>query len=44
MATVSFDLDFVYAAARWEDSTVDMKVLRWTLENGGFEVPEGNII
>ena len=44
MAVVSFDLDFIYVAAGWEGSAADMKVLRWALENGGFEVPEGNII
>ncbi|XP_020677924.2 putative nuclease HARBI1 [Dendrobium catenatum] len=39
MATVSFDRQFVYVASGWEGSAADMRVLRWAVEQGQFEVP-----
>ncbi|KAI0503795.1 hypothetical protein KFK09_014738 [Dendrobium nobile] len=39
MAAVSFDRQFVYVASGWEGSAADMRVLRWTVEQGQFEVP-----
>ncbi|PKA54055.1 hypothetical protein AXF42_Ash016220 [Apostasia shenzhenica] len=39
MATVSFDRQFVYVATGWEGSAADMRILKWTLEKGGFSVP-----
>ncbi|KAK1291738.1 hypothetical protein QJS10_CPB17g00362 [Acorus calamus] len=40
MAACSFDLQFLYVAVGWEGSAADMKVLRWAMESGGFNVPE----
>ncbi|KAL0919399.1 hypothetical protein M5K25_011491 [Dendrobium thyrsiflorum] len=39
MAAVSFDRQFVYVASGWEGSAADMRVLRWAIEQGQFEVP-----
>ncbi|KAI0497482.1 hypothetical protein KFK09_020711 [Dendrobium nobile] len=39
MAAVSFDRQFVYVASGWEGSAADMRVLRWAVEQGQFEVP-----
>ncbi|XP_020242787.1 protein ALP1-like [Asparagus officinalis] len=41
MAACSFDHTFLYVAAGWEGSASDMSVLRATLEDGKFNVPEG---
>ncbi|XP_020687734.1 uncharacterized protein LOC110103384 [Dendrobium catenatum] len=38
MAAVSFDQQFVYVASGWEGSAADMRVLRWAVEQGQFEV------
>ncbi|XP_020263354.1 uncharacterized protein LOC109839334 [Asparagus officinalis] len=40
MAACSFDHTFLYVAAGWEGSASDMSVLRATLEDGKFNVPE----
>ncbi|MQM04243.1 hypothetical protein Taro_037043 [Colocasia esculenta] len=41
MGCVDFDMIFRSVVVGWEGSAADMRVLRWTLESGGFKVPEG---
>nr|CAD1837175.1 unnamed protein product [Ananas comosus var. bracteatus] len=42
MAAVSFDHIFSFVCIGWEGSAVDMRVLRWACDKGGFTVPDGN--
>ncbi|KAJ4789873.1 nuclease [Rhynchospora pubera] len=41
LAACSFDMLFQYVAIGWEGSASDMRVLRWAVEEGGFDVPNG---
>ncbi|KAJ3685276.1 hypothetical protein LUZ61_014440 [Rhynchospora tenuis] len=41
LAACSFDMLFQYVAVGWEGSASDMRVLRWAIEEGGFNVPAG---
>ncbi|KAJ4771081.1 nuclease [Rhynchospora pubera] len=41
LAACSFDMLFQYVAVGWEGSASDMRILRWALEEGGFDVPTG---
>ena len=43
MATVNFDLKFIYVLAGWEGSAHDALILANAIErNDGFIMPEGN--
>ena len=45
MATVDFDLKFIYVLASWEGSAHDALILANAIDrNDGFIVPEGNWI
>ena len=41
MAAASFDHSFLFICTGWEGSAADMRVLRWCVEMGGFNVPDG---
>ncbi|KAL0914513.1 hypothetical protein M5K25_014862 [Dendrobium thyrsiflorum] len=38
IVAVSFDRQFVYVGSGWEGSAVDMRVLRWAIEEEGIDI------
>ncbi|KAJ4747225.1 nuclease [Rhynchospora pubera] len=41
LVACSFDMIFQYVAVGWKGSAADSRVLRWAIEEGGFNVPNG---